>query len=76
HIPRPSNAYIIFRSEFVALHKATLSKAQQTASKMAGAAWHQLPKERQDHYRELADKRKREHALRYPGYKFNPRRSR
>ncbi|KAK0216830.1 hypothetical protein IW262DRAFT_149463 [Armillaria fumosa] len=76
HIPRPSNAYIIFRSEFVALHKETLSKTQQTASKMAGAAWRQLPKERQDHYRQLADKRKREHALAYPGYKFNPRRSR
>ncbi|KAK0475596.1 hypothetical protein EDD18DRAFT_1089785 [Armillaria luteobubalina] len=51
HIPRPSNAYIIFRSQFVAINKEILSKAQQTASKMAGVAWRQLPKEKQDHYR-------------------------
>ncbi|SJL09063.1 uncharacterized protein ARMOST_12439 [Armillaria ostoyae] len=75
HIPRPSNAYIIFRSEFVALHKESLSKTQQKASKLASAAWRQLPKERQDHYRAIANKKKREHALAYPGYKYKPRRS-
>ncbi|PBK66072.1 hypothetical protein ARMSODRAFT_856118, partial [Armillaria solidipes] len=75
HIPRTSNAYIIFRSEFVALHKESLSKTQQKASKLAGAAWRQLPKERQDHYRAIANKKKREHALAHPGYKYNPRRS-
>ncbi|KAK0440275.1 hypothetical protein EV421DRAFT_1737347 [Armillaria borealis] len=75
HIPRPSNAYIIFRSEFVALHKESLSKTQQKASKLAGAAWRQLPKEIKDHYKGLAKERKEEHARAYPGYKYKPRRS-
>ncbi|KAK0234986.1 hypothetical protein EDD85DRAFT_841357, partial [Armillaria nabsnona] len=75
HIPRPSNAYIIFRSEFVALNKESLSKTQQKASKLAGAAWRRLPKEIQDHYKGLAKERKEEHARAYPGYKFKPRRS-
>ncbi|KAK0216861.1 hypothetical protein IW262DRAFT_1507267 [Armillaria fumosa] len=74
HIPRPSNAYIIFRSEYVAIHKSLL-KTQQKASKKAGAAWHELPKESQDYYRELAKQRKEEHARTYPGYKYQPRRS-
>ncbi|KAK0475786.1 high mobility group box domain-containing protein, partial [Armillaria novae-zelandiae] len=73
HIPRPSNAYIIFRSEFVALHKETLSKTQQTASKLAGAAWRQLPKEVQIHYKGLAKEGKEQHARAYPGYKYKPR---
>ncbi|KAK0216832.1 hypothetical protein IW262DRAFT_1495650 [Armillaria fumosa] len=76
HIPRPSNAYIIFRPEFVALHKETLSKTQQKASKFARAAWRQLPKEIQNHYKGLAKERKEQHARAYPGYKYNPRRSR
>ncbi|PBK66119.1 hypothetical protein ARMSODRAFT_852132, partial [Armillaria solidipes] len=75
HIPRPSNAYIIFRSEFVALNKESLSKTQQKASKLAGAAWRQLPKESQDYYRDLAKQRKEEHARAHPGYKYKPRRS-
>ncbi|KAK0475807.1 high mobility group box domain-containing protein, partial [Armillaria novae-zelandiae] len=75
HIPRPSNAYFIFRSEYVAIHKKSLSKTQQTASKLAGAAWHELPKESQDYYRELAKQRKEEHARAHPGYKYQPRRS-
>ncbi|PBK89590.1 HMG-box, partial [Armillaria gallica] len=75
HIPRPSNAYIIFRSEFVALNKESLSKTQKMASKLAGAAWRRLPKEIQDHYKGLAKERKEEHARAYPGYKYKPRRS-
>ncbi|PBK89552.1 hypothetical protein ARMGADRAFT_1167339 [Armillaria gallica] len=75
HIPRPSNAYIIFRSEFVALNKESLSKTQQKASKLAGAAWRELPKESQDYYRDLAKQRKEEHARAHPGYKYKPHRS-
>ncbi|KAK0495770.1 high mobility group box domain-containing protein, partial [Armillaria luteobubalina] len=75
HIPRPLNAYIIFRLEYVTIHKNFLSKTQQTASVKAGAAWHELPKESQDYYRELAKQRKEEHERTYPGYKYQPRRS-
>ncbi|KAK0235023.1 hypothetical protein EDD85DRAFT_909646 [Armillaria nabsnona] len=75
HIPRPSNAYIIFRSEFVALNKESLSKTQRKASKLAGAAWRKLPKENRDYYRDLAKQRKEGHARAHPGYKYKPRRS-
>ncbi|KAK0186431.1 hypothetical protein F5146DRAFT_985758 [Armillaria mellea] len=76
HIPRPWNCFMIFRSEYVALHKDTLEGKQNTGSQLAGAVWKQLPEERKDHYRALADHRKREHALAHPGYKYKPRRLR
>ncbi|KAK0199722.1 hypothetical protein DFS33DRAFT_187262 [Desarmillaria ectypa] len=75
HIPRPSNAFIIFRSEFLAFHKESLSKGQQKASKLAGAAWRELSKERQAHYKKLAKIRKEDHERAHPGYKYKPRRS-
>ncbi|KAK0199750.1 hypothetical protein DFS33DRAFT_189742 [Desarmillaria ectypa] len=75
HIPRPSNAFFIFRSEFLALHKESLSKEQQKASVLAGAAWRNLPEERQAYYKELARRRREDHARDHPGYKYRPRRS-
>ncbi|KAK0186429.1 hypothetical protein F5146DRAFT_1065892 [Armillaria mellea] len=54
----------------------TLEGKQNTGSQLAGAVWKQLPEERKDHYRALADHRKREHALAHPGYKYKPRRLR
>ncbi|KAG7440757.1 HMG-box, partial [Guyanagaster necrorhizus] len=72
HVPRPPNCFMIFRSEFLALHS---DETQTKASKLAGAAWRKLPKERKDHYKELAKDRKEDHARAHPGYKYKPRRS-
>ncbi|KAK0443091.1 uncharacterized protein EV420DRAFT_1315067 [Desarmillaria tabescens] len=75
HIPRPSNCFFIFRSEFLSLDGKFLSREQTKASISAAAAWKELPEKRKAHYRDLARRRKEEHARKHPGYKYSPRRS-
>ncbi|KAK0443124.1 uncharacterized protein EV420DRAFT_1067299, partial [Desarmillaria tabescens] len=75
HIPCPSNCFLIFRSEFLALHKEPSLSQKQTKVSVLAAGWSKLPKERQAHYKELARCRKEDHARKHPGYIYKPRRS-
>ncbi|KAJ6514920.1 hypothetical protein C8R47DRAFT_1190170 [Mycena vitilis] len=81
NIPRPPNAFIIFRAEFSQLHKRggksrrdDLKSIGVSLSRKASDAWWQLsPKEKQ-RYQRLAEEAKEQHALDYPNYQYRPKR--
>ncbi|KAG1778395.1 hypothetical protein EV702DRAFT_942212, partial [Suillus placidus] len=83
-IPRPRNAFIIFRCEYSRKHSQAAQEGDEesetpnptakTLSKRAAEAWKQLPASGKDSYKMLADKEREEHARLYPHYRFRPMR--
>lgn len=79
-IPRPRNAFIIFRCDYSREHAAQTSQESdeqslsKTLSKRAAEAWKQLSAEEKDKYRHLADREREEHTRIYPHYRFRPMR--
>ena len=81
-IPRPRNAFIIFRCEYSREHAQGSQESQndndptnpsvKTLSKRAADAWKQLSPPEKDRYKVLADKEREEHARLYPHYRFRP----
>ncbi|KAI0093819.1 hypothetical protein BDY19DRAFT_989355 [Irpex rosettiformis] len=81
-IPRPRNAFIIFRCQSISrLHSRShvgLDRPptpEKTLSKRAGAAWRDLPPKEKQVYKNLAEKERKEHQRKYPGYRYQPNRS-
>ncbi|KAF8553777.1 hypothetical protein OG21DRAFT_1485195 [Imleria badia] len=81
-IPRPRNAFIIFRCEYSREHAQGAQESQndedsnsasvKTLSKRAAEAWKQLPPSEKERYKILADREREEHARLYPHYRFRP----
>ncbi|KAH7920665.1 hypothetical protein BV22DRAFT_1132883 [Leucogyrophana mollusca] len=81
-IPRPRNAFIIFRCEYSREHTQTahdgdedhevVNPTAKTLSKRAAEAWKHLCAAEKDRYKVLADKEREEHAKLYPHYRFRP----
>lgn len=73
-VPRPRNAFMIFRSEFWAQEKISKSveRDHRHISRIIGHCWNQLPEEEKDLWRRKAELEKVEHGKRYPGYRFSP----
>lgn len=74
HIPRPSNAFIIFRSELWKFDVGSGGAEQdhRQISRIAGIRWKQLDEETKEEYRRRAREAKAEHERMYPGYKYAP----
>ncbi|OJT14300.1 Mating-type M-specific polypeptide Mc [Trametes pubescens] len=73
HIPRPSNAFFLYRQHVNARLKAANPKFHQAnASKTIAVQWHQESAEVQAEYKRLADEVKEEHKRKYPDYQFKP----
>ncbi|KAJ3788134.1 hypothetical protein GGU10DRAFT_307752 [Lentinula aff. detonsa] len=81
-IARPRNAFIIFRCDYSKRNarspgaiggKRGLPAVDKTMSKRAGDAWKLLSKAQRNHYKQLADQEKKEHALAHPGYRYRPK---
>lgn len=74
HIPRPRNAFILFRSSLV--HQNKVPKGVESdhcaISRHAGDLWRHLTKEQKAPWAELADVEKKLHADLYPNYRYNP----
>ncbi|KAF9134166.1 hypothetical protein BGW39_007904 [Mortierella sp. 14UC] len=68
-VPRPPNSFIIYRREHSA-HYSKITAAE--LSKILGEQWAHEPPERKAHYADLAKAAEKEHALKYPEYKFTP----
>lgn len=49
-------------------------KLNSTVSKAIGMKWKNLPAEERSHWTDLAEKEKIEHSLKYPDYKYVPKR--
>ncbi|KAK3831388.1 MAG: hypothetical protein JOS17DRAFT_745188 [Linnemannia elongata] len=68
-VPRPPNSFIIYRKE----HSAGYSKITAAElSKILGEQWAKEPPERKAYYAKLAKAAEKEHALKFPYYKFTP----
>lgn len=73
-IPRPRNAFMIFRSEFWATAKIskTVEHDHRHISRIIGHCWNQLTEEEKAVWRRRAEQEKIEHQIKYPGYRFSP----
>lgn len=80
HVPRPRNAFIIFRCEFTRKYLANGGSerasdlGKRSLSKRAGEAWRNETPETQRHYQKLADEERARHRISYPDYRFRPKR--
>jgi len=80
HVPRPRNAFIIFRCEFTNNYVANggseraSDTEKRSLSKRAGEAWGNATLETKRHYKELADQERARHRLSHPDYRFRPKR--
>ncbi|KAH9891119.1 hypothetical protein C8Q73DRAFT_110965 [Cubamyces lactineus] len=74
HIPRPPNAFMIFRSELWNKEKikSTVERDHRQISRIAGNLWNRLTEDERAPYQELAEEAKRLHAQTYPQYKYSP----
>lgn len=75
HIPRPPNAFMLFRS-FVLKHRMherlENSNHQQLASRVAGDLWRSIRPEVREAWHERALLMRDFHKAQYPDYKFSP----
>ncbi|KAI0303333.1 hypothetical protein B0F90DRAFT_1667253 [Multifurca ochricompacta] len=78
-VPRPRNAFIIFRCEYSRKHARDPNDASdksgrsdKTLSKRAGEEWRCLSAAEREQYKVLAEQEKATHALQNPDYRFKP----
>ena len=73
-VPRPPNAFMIFRSWLIRNGKLPpgVEKRQQNISKIAGKAWRLLDEPSKKKWREKAVELLEDHKKSFPGYKFEP----
>ncbi|KAI0638968.1 hypothetical protein C8Q77DRAFT_1069169 [Trametes polyzona] len=74
HIPRPPNAFMIFRSDLWNKEKikSTVERDHRQISRIAGNLWNSLTDAERAPYQHLAEEAKKEHARKYPQYKYSP----
>ena len=73
-IPRPLNAFMLYRKQHSSRVKETVSDTNETQiSVAAGSRWRTEPEAVKQLYRELATRERINHALAFPGYRFAPR---
>ncbi|RXW18434.1 hypothetical protein EST38_g7410 [Candolleomyces aberdarensis] len=73
-VPRPRNAFMIFRSAFCSEQKVNrdVERDHRHISRIAGHYWNQMPEEEKNVWRRKADQEKVEHEMKHPGYRFCP----
>jgi HMG (high mobility group) box len=74
HIPRPRNAFIIFRSSYISGRSGAGEGQQNELSKQAGNVWNRLTREEKEKYIVLAEYEKKRHQEMYPDYVYCPTR--
>ena len=74
HIPRPPNAFILFRSSFIkGQHVSTeVETNHSTLSKIIGITWQGLPEEERQVWHQKAKEALDEHKRKFPKYAFRP----
>ncbi|KAF8063272.1 hypothetical protein FPV67DRAFT_235120 [Lyophyllum atratum] len=78
HIPRPPNAFILFRSSFIkGQHVPTeVETNHSTLSKIIGLTWKNLPEDERLFWHSKAKAALEEHKRKFPQYAFRPTQSR
>ncbi|KAJ7153759.1 hypothetical protein C8R46DRAFT_828911, partial [Mycena filopes] len=71
-IRRPRNAFFIFRSDFVleVMAGTAQSLQQRNLSRAAAQVWSTMGRVERQPFYERAENESKEHALRYPNYRF------
>ena len=74
HIPRPPNAFILFRSSFIkSRHVSTeVETNHSTLSKIIGLTWQNMPHEERQIWHTKAKVAQAEHKRKFPDYAFRP----
>ncbi|KAJ4499287.1 hypothetical protein C8R41DRAFT_978328 [Lentinula lateritia] len=74
HIPRPPNSFIVFRSHWWLENKGcpAVETDHREVSRIVGRHWRALSEDERQPFRRESEVLKREHALKYPGYKYAP----
>lgn len=79
HTPRPANSFILYRREkhveIMAQYKAGKSLNNNVISKIVANMWRAETPEVKAHFAEKASAEKQAHMLKYPDYKYRPRKS-
>ena len=74
HIPRPPNAFILFRSSFIKnQHVSTgVETNHSTLSKIIGLTWQNMPHDERQIWHAKAKKALEDHRRKWPQYAFRP----
>ncbi|KAG8220150.1 hypothetical protein J3R82DRAFT_1177 [Butyriboletus roseoflavus] len=74
HIPRPRNAFMLFRSAFAAAQKisAKIEHDNRHITRVIAHCWNRLSDAEKQVWRDKAAAEKAQHAERYPNYRFSP----
>ena len=74
HIPRPPNAFILFRSSFIkAQHVSqSIETNHSTLSKIIGLTWKNLSDSERKEWHDKAKKEQEAHRRKFPKYAFRP----
>ncbi|KAF9471775.1 HMG-box, partial [Pholiota conissans] len=72
YIPRPRNAYIMFRSYYIQTNCGSGKKKQDDISKVASNVWNNMTEEEKQPFIQAAFEEKIQHKLKYPDYKYKP----
>lgn len=74
HIPRPPNAFILFRSSFIkSQHVSTgVETNHSTLSKIIGLTWQNMPHDERQIWHTKAKKALEDHKRKWPQYAFRP----
>ncbi|KAI0030489.1 high mobility group box domain-containing protein, partial [Vararia minispora EC-137] len=70
--PRPRNAFILFRCDFVLQRKipAEHENDHRNISRIAGEVWRAMNTEQRGPWVAMASREKERHAQMYPGFKY------
>ncbi|KAI0308485.1 high mobility group box domain-containing protein, partial [Amylostereum chailletii] len=71
-IPRPRNAFILFRCDFVAQKKvpASVEHDHRNISRIAGKIWQEMSERQRAPWVKMAEQEKEIHRRKYPGYRY------
>ncbi|KAF8151379.1 hypothetical protein B0H34DRAFT_678025 [Crassisporium funariophilum] len=74
HIPRPRNAFILFRCDFVRQKKIpeTVENDHRNISRIVGRIWREMDEGEREPWVTMAEHEKVQHLQVYPGYRFSP----
>ncbi|KIJ51181.1 hypothetical protein M422DRAFT_158039, partial [Sphaerobolus stellatus SS14] len=74
HIPRPRNAFILFRCFFVNEEAvpASVEKDHRNISRIAGRVWKSMSESEKEPWVKAAEIEKGQHEKKWPNYRYNP----
>ncbi|KAG5643242.1 hypothetical protein DXG03_001292 [Asterophora parasitica] len=74
HVPRPRNAFILFRCDFVRQKKVPedVENDHRNISRIAGSVWRLMSNADKAPWVDMADQEKKRHLKAYPGYRYTP----